>query len=70
MVQGKKKGGSRSEGAASVIAQYESMTPEAIDAELRAGGIDAAPTVAAVKAMVRAKLAEWQGLAPAVKKDR
>ena len=61
---------SRQEDAKSVIAKYESMSREAIDAELRAKGIDAGPTVAAVTAMVHAKLAEWQSVAPAMKKRR
>jgi hypothetical protein len=61
--------GSRQENAA-VIAKYESMSGKAIDEELRAKGIDATPTVAAITAMVRAKIAEWQGFIPAINKRR
>lgn len=53
-----------------VISHYESMSREDILAELQKKGIDPAPTIAAVTALVRAKLAEWQGPAPAMKKRR
>lgn len=54
------------------IARYESMSREEIDAELERCGIDPAPTVAAVNALVAAKLAELKAAAAvrATKKRR
>ena len=36
------------------------MSSEEIDAELKAAGIDPQPTIDAVQALVRRKLAEWK----------
>lgn len=62
----------KQEATAGAIRKYEAMSSDAIDAELKASGLDAGPVIANVKAMVRAKMADWQsqGLAPAMKKRR
>ena len=56
----KKAARPRREDTASVIARYESMSSEAIEAELKAKNIDPRPTIAAVTALVRERLAAWR----------
>ncbi|HYI08310.1 MAG TPA: hypothetical protein VEK57_04505 [Thermoanaerobaculia bacterium] len=60
------------EDSARVIAQYEAMSSEEIEAELRAQNIDPRPTIAAVTSLVRERLAQWRapGAMPAMKKRR
>ena len=64
----KKLARARREDAASVIAHYEAMSSEAIEAELKAKNIDPRPTIAAVTALVRERLAEWRNDEPAMKR--